>query len=428
MSYFCGILENELTFQAYKYAYTHGPCKKGWVSWGYDGFTFSPLCASTSDLEDRIKVMNEYVRRKTGFHAVCFIDKPYDPDEILEECIRLRKQPRPPSGTIGSPPLLGQPTIALLGGPEQPPQQQQQPTQQLKGILYYNAWKVSFEKEWCKIKNTASFIRVCFFPDGTFEKYVTHSEKQLKSAYGHECFEQVAESGKIKRVECIRHWLEDPTMRCYDDAEVYPPPLECPPNKFNLWRPYPFEGLQGSATDAEADADIATDAEGVEMFKNHLKILCNHDPDVFDFSLSWIAHSIQKPAQKPECMLTLVGKQGIGKNILTTTLARLYGSGKMFETTQPERDVWGSFNTPMMGAYLVVLNETDKRNAVGAEGKMKGLITDPPLTINGKGKDQFPITSYHRFITNSNTADPVKTSKGDRRNVIIRCSDEKKGD
>jgi phage/plasmid-associated DNA primase len=72
----------------------------------------------------------------------------------------------------------------------------------------------------------------------------------------------------------------------------------------------------------------------------------------------------------------------------------------------------------MANTFLVILSETDKRNSYGADGKIKGLITDAPLVINPKGKDAFEIISYHRVVQLTNSADPVKTSKDDRRNWI----------
>jgi len=286
----------------------------------------------------------------------------------------------------------------------------------------YLEWKEKFEMDWCKIKNTACFMRTCYDANGDFEKFILQTKTQLTSAYEHESYNILNKGGEPMRVSCIKEWLEDATMRCYDDAEVFPPPLICPPNKFNLWRPFLY------------DKDVMTtehpdyDEVGVQMWCDHLKILCNHEQPVYEYVVNWVAHSIQQPAIKPECMISLVSDEGVGKNIFTSSLGSMYGAGKKLETPTPERECWGSFNSPMASCYFVVLSETDKRNTGGAEGKIKALITDYSLVINPKGKDQFIITSYHRMITNSNSADPTKTHKGDRRNLIIRCSDEKKGD
>jgi hypothetical protein len=98
--------------------------------------------------------------------------------------------------------------------------------------------------------------------------------------------------------------------------------------------------------------------------------------------------------------------------------------GGYFETSQPERDVWGNFNPLMASSLLVVLSECDKRNAFGSENKIKALITDPEMTINDKGIKPFVIQSFHRFITPTNSFDPVKLEEEERRNMIIKMSDE----
>jgi hypothetical protein len=109
-------------------------------------------------------------------------------------------------------------------------------------------------------------------------------------------------------------------------------------------------------------------------------------------------------------------------------LARLIGEKHVFETTTPSRDVWGDFNGIMQSKFLVNLNEMSKKETLENEGRIKALITDPTLTINSKGINQYIINSYHRFIITTNNEDPVKTRKDDRRNLIIRSCDEKKGD
>jgi len=109
---------------------------------------------------------------------------------------------------------------------------------------------------------------------------------------------------------------------------------------------------------------------------------------------------------------------------LIKILCKLLGQLKVLETTNPERDVWGQFNSVMMDTFLINLNELSKKDTLEAEGKIKGLVTDPTITINKKGVDQIQIKSFHRFIITTNKDDPITTSKDDRRNLIIRSSDE----
>ena len=78
----------------------------------------------------------------------------------------------------------------------------------------------------------------------------------------------------------------------------------------------------------------------------------------------------------------------------------------------------------MVNAFLVNLDELSQKDSIDSEGKVKGLITNPVMTINNKGVNQFTITSYHRFIATTNNHNPMKTSDDDRRNLIISSSDE----
>ena len=107
--------------------------------------------------------------------------------------------------------------------------------------------------------------------------------------------------------------------------------------------------------------------------------------------------------------------------------SRMLGECKVFETSDPSRDVWGGFNPLMEYSFLVNLNEISLKDTTGAIGFMKKLITDPTITINKKGIDPFNINSFHRFLTTSNNDECIPTSDGDRRNLIIRSSDEMKG-
>lgn len=297
------------------------------------------------------------------------------------------------------------------------------PVSPFPGIPSYHDWKAKFELEWCKIKNASIFVRN-YCEDGIFKGFIFQDENKLRVAYRHEIVAKKMDSGLTVKVSAIKTWLEDPNMRCFDSFGVYPPPLSdtCLPNVYNLWANSPYESQPFLH---ESDEDIDMDA--VQKFLGHISIMCNREASSYDWLLSWFAHLIQRPAEKPEHALTLIGNQGTGKSTIVNTLAKLLGPNKTLETQTPERDVWGAFNSAMTNAILVVLSETDKRNSYGADGKIKALITDPTMVINQKGKDQFEINSFHRVIQLTNSVDPTPTSNDDRRNFILRCNDELKG-
>ena len=272
----------------------------------------------------------------------------------------------------------------------------------------YEAVKEKFEQTHSKIINRNVFIRI-------FEnRIVLMKKEQIKNSYENMKYdEKNEEEDEIITKPFLKRWLEDEAMNTYDDLGVFPTGLTCPDNYFNTWRPFNMELIE----------EFTYNDEAVNIIKNHIKILCGNDDVVASYFEKWIAQMIQYPAVKTICP-TLISKEGAGKGTLLQLLTKMLGSTKVFETTQPSRDVWGEFNGLMADAFLVNLNELSKKETVESEGRIKGLITDPTMKINNKGVSQFPINSFHRFIITTNNEEPIATSKDDRRKLIIRSSDE----
>lgn len=221
---------------------------------------------------------------------------------------------------------------------------------------------------------------------------------------------------KVKSLLFINKWLKYEKMRCYEDVGVYPPPLICPTNILNLWKPFR----------AELITEYTEKDDAVSMFVNHIKILSGNDEIVSDYFIKWLAQMLQFPAIKT-IMPILISNEGAGKGTLTEVIKKLIGDDKYYETSTPSRDVWGSFNGRMATAFFVNLNELSKKETMESENYLKALITDNNMTINNKGVAQYAIQSHHRFLGTTNNAEPITTSADDRRKLIIRSSDELKG-
>jgi hypothetical protein len=65
ISYFCGIIENEITYKAYKFLVDNNYIIRRRGSWGYDGITFKR--PENVDLNFLVEGLNEYVKKHTGF-------------------------------------------------------------------------------------------------------------------------------------------------------------------------------------------------------------------------------------------------------------------------------------------------------------------------------------------------------------------------
>lgn len=269
----------------------------------------------------------------------------------------------------------------------------------------------AFEKTHCKIINTSSFITELN------NNIIIMNRTQLKTSYEHLTYEDITfdknGSHKIVKKIFIDDWLKYENIRVYDQIGIYPPPLETPKNTFNLWRAFDMEFIE----------NYEHKEEELQMILNHIKILCNNDEQVYDYFVKWIGQMIKYPATKTICP-TLISKEGAGKGTLMRLFEKMLGSDKIYETTKPSRDVWGDFNGRMANTFLVNFNELGKKETIESMNYIKGLITDPKITINNKGVSQYDINSFHRFIITTNNEEPITTTKDDRRKIIIRSSDE----
>lgn len=269
-----------------------------------------------------------------------------------------------------------------------------------------------FERNHCKIINKAIFIKE--FDNDT----IVMSKQALKASYEHLVYEKINKDGDVVQDNFINAWLtNNPKQRCYDEIGVYPNESKCPSNVFNMWRKFPMEFV----------SEYEHKQEELQVVLNHIKILSGNNEEVFNYFVKWIAQMIQYPEVKSNCP-TLISSEGAGKGTLMKLFCGMLGSSKVFETTTPSRDVWGDFNGRMCNTFLINLNELSRKETMECEGRIKGLITDPKLTINNKGVNQYDINSFHRFIATTNNQEPIKTTQDDRRNWIVRSSDEKCGD
>jgi len=283
--------------------------------------------------------------------------------------------------------------------------------------LEYSKIEDDFNKNHFKIINKNIFIK-----EEQNDKLITFTPKNFKDAYLHLTYEGInKKSGEPQNQAFIEKYMKaNPNMRKYTDMDTYPDSSKCPIDNYNLWRKF----------DVEKITEYEEDPVGLKFILNHIKILCDHEIEVYEYVLDFLAHMFQKPHEKAGIFVLFISKQGTGKGLLFELLSNMLGNDKVFETPTPERDVWGSHNSRMMNSYLVNLEELRFLATKGAEGIFKNYITQPKMLINPKGKDQIEITSYHRFIGSMNPEDsniPMKTVEGDRRNLLIRCSDETKG-
>lgn len=390
-SYWCGIIENDILFIVYKYLLKEGIIADKQGAKEYDGLCFKPL--KKFDENDVCESITNLVFKDWKFKML-FKFKNYSEAFIFSE----------PQSIFSDVPFISDDDVII---------------DDYDNCLTYEDYKKVFEKNHCKIINKSFFIK--HNNDGTV---IYMKKTDLLTAYEHLSYCINTKKGEIN-ISFISEWLKDKTCRKYEDIKIFPPPMKCPRNIYNLWTPFRAQSLPVIDLELLSSDDKEYVLSGADMIINHIKILCNNEIPVYEYVTNWIAQALVFPAMKTT-MPTFISEEGSGKGTLMLVLKKLFGPTKIFTSANPARDVWGNFNSLMANCFIVCLDELDPTSMDQAIGIIKNMLTEGEFTINPKGFTPYQIDSFHRFIGTTNSL-ISKSKKGDRRNAYIRCSDELKG-
>jgi hypothetical protein len=289
----------------------------------------------------------------------------------------------------------------------------------------FEKMKVEFEKENFKVIENSCFVQETYDHEHK-QRLVMRKKSDLALAFSHLHIKYICwDKNKqvLKDIPFIPIWTECETIRTYDRMDCFPNASACPPNVFNLWTPFEMERYNDTPL-----VDTEEVRTGVALLRNHLAIMCDHEADTLLEFEKWIAQMIQHPEIKSHMPIFQSG-EGSGKGSFVQLMTKILGASKVRLTASPEEYVWGRFNNMMETAFLVFFDEISKHMTGKDIEKIKSLITEPQITIQHKGFDGFPMRSFHRFGGLTNTWDGgITISKGSRRFLMCKMSDEKKGD
>ena len=408
MAYFCQIIENEIIHIVYKVLYKNKIIKPKSFALEYDGICFKRPEA-TIDLDEALEEVNATILSKTGLNVIMKW-KPYLEQYVHTDIIyKLSNEPTSSIEYLET--IIAEETLDTC-----------ETYQQFKNV---------FEKNHFKCRSTAMYYKEDRYGcrDSSME-LVLFSEQALRVAYRDYNYELETKTGKRIKYY-INDWIDDRTMRVYEGMRCVPPPLTCPSVVYNTWVPFVVTTLTALEKDTLGNCIIPEDdRDEIEarytFVCNHMLSMCNYDPVAYEYLKYWIAFLLSYPAEKSS-MPNIIGSPGSGKSEMVNFIISLIGESRCLVTSKPQDDVWGTFNSLISNKYLIILEELSEKQTTEYEGTIKDLISGGRLTINTKGIKQYKIDSYLKFIALSNTV-TCRSISGDRRNVLIKCSDEHIGD
>lgn len=172
------------------------------------------------------------------------------------------------------------------------------------------------------------------------------------------------------------------------------------------------------------------DIEKIQPMLNHIKeVFANNNEKDFNWIMSWLSFMVQgKKTKRTDTCLVLVSPQGCGKNIVYNFISK-YVFGRYYCTRFNDFDKFtGKFNGSLMGKIFTVLDEcTASLHMKEKCDKFKGMIDEPLITIEYKGKEPIEVNNHNNFLLFSNHRTNVRVEESDRRFQMFECSDKYMG-
>jgi hypothetical protein len=232
------------------------------------------------------------------------------------------------------------------------------------------------------------------------------SAKDLHLYYCNQLYNVPAGNGKTTAISISNIWLKHPKRRQYEGVTFDPSSDgDKNPMLYNLYNGLALKPKQGNWT----------------LYYDHLlNVICGKNEEYCKYLIAWIAQMLQFPANKPGVAVVLRGSKGAGKGTFMQPLEMIFGQHYLHITDQTK--LTGKFNQHMKDCLLAFCDEGFWAGDKRAEGVIKGLITEPTILLEPKGKDPFTVKNHVHLIIATNEQWAVPASYDDRRWFVLDVS------
>lgn len=198
-------------------------------------------------------------------------------------------------------------------------------------------------------------------------------------------------------------WLKSSRRKSYTEIVFRP---ETPPGALNLWSPIPCVAEQG---DCRLILDFILD------------IIAVGDNERSEYLLDWLAHAVQKPAEKSTIVPAIIGDEGTGKGLFTDGILRSIFRNYYCRIDKPGV-IKERFNVEQSRKFITVLDEASWRGDVELANIMKSLTGNDTMTVEEKFGGRYTIENYSRYIVTSNEIEAIKIGLTNRRYLVYEIS------
>jgi len=208
-------------------------------------------------------------------------------------------------------------------------------------------------------------------------------------------------------------WLKAEDRRSNASFGCWAPPKQAPHDALNLWSGFATQPKPGDWS----------------LMRRHIIETISESPEIAGYIFRWITWMLQNPGERAGAAIVLLGKQGVGKGMLGETLMQLIGAeSHALQITNPEHFACSRFNAHLEGKVFLFADECYWPGNRSHGGTLKGLVTEPRLTVERKGIDAYPADNSLHVLISSNESWVIPAGVDDRRFVVTTVKSTHKED
>lgn len=102
--------------------------------------------------------------------------------------------------------------------------------------------------------------------------------------------------------------------------------------------------------------------------------------------------------------------------------------GTGYKTSNPSVFIFGEHSVASQNKVFLLLDEISGDEMRPLMGTLKSQITCDTVNINPKGSDMYTVRNLSNFLCTTNTKNPLQIEPEERRFVVFKCNNSKKGD
>jgi hypothetical protein len=267
-------------------------------------------------------------------------------------------------------------------------------------ILSYEQQKEEFERD-----NSNFFVKK---PLAYVHKIKGEEEfcKKINFTSIHEgiqCYIKNKKTGEDDPRYFIDAWYKDANKLTYDRYVWLPPPLVCPDDDYNSWKPLKFSKMENTATERDywkEFYDYTTNLFGNERVR--------------DYILARYAFRLQNCGLRTHVCSIFFGEEGDGKSMFISIIYSLFGEYAL--QIGKASDMYGDHSMVEYKKLFICVNEAEGVDNFQNAGVLKTKITEDKIFVNPKNIQAFEIDNFADYDMTTNNLNVIKfTDKSKRR-------------